>query len=181
MLLMAGASASGKTEIAKIIIHKYGFKKMVTYTTRPMREGEVDKIDYNFISFDEFREREINNEFVETTTYNGNCYGTRFKDAANDKVLIVDTFGANAIYEKMPNDVTIFFLESPKEIRACRMIQRGDSQQDILKRLTGDDVYFNITNLNHVDYVIDSSKKTLEVLADEIYNLYMNKVKQKST
>ncbi|MFA5543869.1 MAG: AAA family ATPase [Bacilli bacterium] len=175
MLLMAGASASGKTEIAKIIIKKYGFKKMVTYTTRPMRDGEVDGVDYNFISFEDFREQECNNEFLETTTYNGNCYGTKFKDASFDKVLIVDTFGANSIYEKMPDDVTIFFLESPKEIRAKRMKERGDSECDIAKRLNGDDLYFNINNLVHVDYVIDSSEKKLEDLADEIFKLYNKK------
>lgn len=175
MLLMAGASASGKTEIAKIIINKYGFKKMVTYTTRPMREGEVDGVDYNFISYEMFKEQEKNNEFLETTTYNCNCYGTKFKDASIDKVLIVDTFGANSIYQKMPKDVTIFFLASPKEIRRQRMIARGDKEEDIIKRLNGDDIYFNIDNLIHYDYIIDSSMKSLETLADEIYNLYMNK------
>ena len=54
MIILVGASASGKTEIAKLIIKKYGFKKMVTTTTRPMRAGEVADIDYHFISKEEF-------------------------------------------------------------------------------------------------------------------------------
>ncbi len=173
MLVMVGASASGKTEIAKIIIRKYGFEKMITYTTRPKRVGEVEGIDYHFLNKEEFIQKMVNNEFLETTTYNNNYYGTAFKDASFKKVLIVDTNGANILYSSLKNNVKLFFLEAPKDVRTQRMINRGDNPEEIKKRLNGDDTFFDLKNLDHIDYVINTNNCGLEELADKIYQLYI--------
>ena len=74
MIVLSGASASGKTEVAKILAAKYGLIKVITTTTRPMRVGEVDGKDYFFISKEKFEELIRNDEFVEFTIYNGNYY-----------------------------------------------------------------------------------------------------------
>ena len=50
MIVLAGASASGKTEVAKLLAKKYGIVKIITTTTREKRVGEVDKRDYFFVS-----------------------------------------------------------------------------------------------------------------------------------
>ena len=172
MLVMIGASASGKTEAAKQIINKYGFEKMITYTTRSMRPGEVNGVDYHFISKEEFLNRDAKNEFLETTVYRDNYYGTAFKDADYKKVLIVDPSGANKIYEKLKERVTIFYLDAPKEVRRLRMLNRQDNPEEIQKRLDCDDAYFSPENIIHVDYVINSSDCTISELADRIYQLY---------
>ncbi len=177
MLIMVGASATGKTEIAKLLINKFDFKKMITYTTRPKRENEVNGVDYHFVTVKEFKEKEQNHDFFETTLYNNNYYGTAFKDCANDKVLIVDANGANAIYSKLPNEVTIFYLHAPYEIREQRMIARGDNPNLIEQRLVNDDRLLNINLLKHYDYVIESGYKSLDELALEIYSLYQAKQK----
>lgn len=174
MLVMTGASASGKTEIAKIIIHKYHFKKMVTYTTRPMRIGEINGVDYHFLTKEEFIKKQQAGDFLETTEYNHHLYGTCFKDASKDKVLIVDVNGANILHEKLKKQVVIFFLESPPEIRKQRMLQRGDHIDDIEKRLAGDFNDFNPKTMHHIDYIIDTGDETLLTLADQIYNIYIH-------
>ncbi len=174
MLVMLGASASGKTEIAKIIIKKYGFKKMITYTTRSMRPGEVDGVDYHFINEEEFLKRKNQNFFIETTLYNRHYYGTAFRDASFDKVLIVDTCGANALYERLKSKVILFFLEAPEEIRRQRMIQRGDHEEDIKRRLAEDAKYFVKERLLHIDFIINTNDLGLEDLADHVYELYIN-------
>ena len=110
MLIMLGASASGKTEIGKVIIQKYGLKKMITYTTREKRLGEREGVDYYFLTKEDFLAKKSNNFFIETTLYNHNYYGTAFKDASDDKVLIVDMNGANVFYECLPEKTCIFFL-----------------------------------------------------------------------
>ncbi|MFA7127385.1 MAG: AAA family ATPase [Bacilli bacterium] len=176
MLVMAGASASGKTEIAKIIIQKYGFKKMITYTTRNKRDGECNGIDYHFISLESFLELKKNDFFIETTLYNGNYYGTAFQDTSFDKVLIVDTNGANILYECLKSKVTIFFLEAPDDIRRDRMRKRGDQEEDIEHRIHEDATYFLKENLHHIDYIIATHHEGLESLADRIYKLYINHV-----
>lgn len=174
MLIMVGASATGKTEIAKILIKKYNFKKMITYTTRPMRENEVNGVDYHFVSVEEFKEKEKNNDFFETTIYNNNYYGTAFKDCASDKVLIVDICGANTIYQRIPDKVKIFYLHAPKDIREKRMIARGDNPIAIKERLENDEMTFDINRIVHYDHSIESGYKELEELALEIYTLYKN-------
>ena len=109
MLVFIGASASGKTEIVKILIRDYGFNKIITHTTRKKRKNEIDGIDYHFLSLTEFLSRKDENYFIETEKYDGNYYGTAFKDTGINNVLIVDPNGANSIYDKeIPN--TLFFL-----------------------------------------------------------------------
>ena len=175
MLVMIGASASGKTEISKLIFKNHNFKKMITYTTRPMRIGEINGVDYHFITKEEFIEKNKNNEFLETTLYNDNYYGTAFKDAAFDKILIVDPYGANKLVEKMPNQVCLFLLQASKEVRSNRMKARGDNPEDIRRRLDGDDLYFDIKNIKHIDFIIDTNGHSLDTLAEMIYQLYISK------
>ena len=70
MLILVGASASGKTEVANYLIEHYGLKKMVTYTTRKPRELEENGVAYHFVSLEEFEEILDNGEFIETVCYN---------------------------------------------------------------------------------------------------------------
>ena len=93
MLVLVGPSASGKSAIVKCLESKYGIKKFITCTTRPMRVGEVDKVDYYFMSKDEFTTRYENNEFIETVFYNGNYYGTLKSEAGINKVVILEPQG----------------------------------------------------------------------------------------
>lgn len=174
MLLLIGPSASGKTEIANLLIKKYNMKKIVTCTTRTIRVGEIDKVHYNFLSKEEFNNLLDEDAFVETTTYNDNYYGTLKNDVADDKILILDPSGLNTFYRKMPNEVVSFYLETEEKIRKDRMIFRKDKEEDIEKRLNGDRTVFIKENIDHIDYIIDSSYLTLDELADKIYHLYIN-------
>ena len=109
MILLTGPSASGKTEIAKVLSKLYGIKKVVTHTTRPMRIGEIQDVDYHFVSKEEFLALQEENYFVETTFYNNNYYGTSKKEIADDKVLVVDPNGKNA-FLALNDDKNIFFF-----------------------------------------------------------------------
>lgn len=175
MIVLVGASASGKTEIAKLIIKNHGFEKMVTTTTRPMRVGEVNDIDYHFLTKEEFLKRKDNNEFLETTLYNGNYYGTHRSDVGDKKVVIVEIEGANILYKELGKDVMIFYLEATEQERINRMYIRHDNPDDIKKRIENDRVRFCADMLDHIDYVIDTNNQTLIDLSEKIYNLYMNK------
>lgn len=174
MLVLIGPSASGKTEIARLLIERHGFKKMVTYTTRPPRAHEVNGRDYHFLSKADFLVKEKLNFFLETSFYSGHYYGTAFKDAAHDKVLIVDVRGARALYETLKDTIMIFFIQTPEPIRRCRMIERGDAETDIATRLAFDRDYFNIEALPHVDRIIDNSTADLGELTKHIYQEYQS-------
>ncbi|TVP94643.1 MAG: hypothetical protein EA374_06335 [Acholeplasmatales bacterium] len=174
MLVLIGPSASGKTEIARLLIERHGFKKMVTYTTRPPRLHEVNGRDYHFLSKKEFLVKEKLDFFLETSFYSGHYYGTAFKDAAHDKVLIVDIRGARALYETLKDAIMIFFIKTPESIRHARMVARGDAKNDIATRLAFDRDYFNIEALPHVDRIIDNSDADLLELTEAICREYQS-------
>lgn len=170
MLILIGASASGKTEIAKFLIKEYGFEKLVTTTTRPMRTGEVNDVDYHFVTPDEFYQLKEKNSFFETVIYNENYYGTP-KECTDNNVLIVDPIGANNIF-KNSNGHMFILLETDEGVRRQRMLSRGDSVEDTEKRLLHDREHFKRDKFVHIDYDIDTSNESIENLAKVINNLY---------
>ena len=93
MLILVGHSASGKTEIANELRRDYNMKKIITYTTRPMRINETNGIDYHFVSEEDFLKLKENNFFVETTIFNGYYYGSSRDSVKDDAVVILDPMG----------------------------------------------------------------------------------------
>lgn len=178
MLILIGASASGKTEIAKILIRDFGFEKMITTTTRKKRKGEVNHVDYHFITRNKFLKMKDQNKFLETVEYNGNFYGTPKDGATIDKVLIVEPEGANEIYKKGIEDTLFFLLETDEETRKNRMLSRGDNLIQVLDRLHKDDQYFDPSHLIHIDYKMNTSTLTQDDLASVINDLYKKHLKQ---
>lgn len=178
MIILIGASASGKTEVAKLLVRKYGFKKFVTTTTRKIRCNEVNGIDYFFISKEEFLKKKNNNQFIETTLYNNNYYGTE-KNYINDKtVLIVEPDGFKVFMNMNDPKIVSFFLDSKKEKRKERMILRKDDMNDILNRIEKDDLRFNNEIKKESSYVLDSDIHTIEELTDIVYKLYKTKLEK---
>lgn len=176
MLVMIGASASGKTEIAKILIKKYGLTKLVTYTTRKMRKGEVDGIDYHFISIKEFERKKRKKEFLETAEYHNTFYGSPREGADEKKVIIVEPKGANSIFKKgIPNTIFIY-LETDQLIRRVRMLNRGDNLEDVETRFKEDKVHFRKSRFKHLDHIVNTSCLTLDELANKIFSLYINAI-----
>jgi guanylate kinase len=178
MLVLIGASASGKTEIAKLLIKQYGFKKMITYTTREKRHNEINGVDYHFIDSQTFLKKAANNDFLETTIYNNTHYGTAFKDALPYRVVIVDIPGANALYRALKDNVVIMYIETLESLRKARMIKRGDKASDIDKRIALDQLAFNPSLVDHIDYTIQNSRHSLTAVTKDIAKKYEHMITQ---
>lgn len=162
MLILVGPSASGKTELGKLL-QKVGIEKVVTYTTRPIRQGEKDGIDYHFISKEEFLEKIEQNFFFENVCYQNNYYGTAWTDILKNAYLIVEPSGL-AKYKKEGN--LTFFITVDYEIRKERMLKRGDSLESIQKRLASDDLIFNEKVRESCDYVLNGNLPLNEVFLE---------------
>lgn len=176
MIILIGASASGKTEISKYLIANYNFKKFVTTTTRPIRFNEKNDIDYHFISEDKFKEDIKNNKFIEYTKYNSNFYGTYKSEINDNAVLIIEINGLKHFKNLNNSHIVSFYLKCDENIRIKRMIERKDLKADIDKRIKNDRVCFNEEISKYCDYTLDSSIKTIKELSDEIYNIYKSKL-----
>ena len=180
MIILIGRSASGKTTIAKKLIEDYNFKKFVTNTTRKMRVGEINDVDYHFISETEFKRKEEQSMLVESTYYNGYYYGTSIEDVSDDKVLIVDINGANKFYEKLKDQVTIFYITASTATIKKRMIERHDDIESINSRLKIDEEYFNINKLIHYDYIINTDNDSIDNITLDVFNKYKSFLKSKN-
>lgn len=172
MLILVGPSASGKTEVVKLLISKYGMKKLVTYTSRSMRIGEINHVDYHFLERSDFEEKIKNNFFLEYVEYNGNYYGTSYEGLDADKVVILEPSGLKHYIREAREKIKICYITCCKEIREERMIKRGDSKENIEKRLVNDDIVFSNELNDLADWVIVDEKYTLLELTDIVYNLY---------
>lgn len=181
MIVLAGASASGKTEVAKVLAAKYGITKIVTTTTRDKRIGEVNGIDYFFVTKEQFEKMIIEDRFVEYTLYNGQMYGSTKDQIANDKCVVIDPAGLRSYINLHNKNIITFYLEADEETRHKRMITRGDAPEKIKSRIENDRIAFRPENIAKVDYVIDASNnKSIEQVASEIYQYYINHKKRKN-
>ncbi len=179
MILLTGPSASGKTEIAKVLNKLYGIKKVITHTTRQIRINEKRDIDYHFVTKEEFLKLKENDYFVETTFYNNNYYGTSKIELGKDKILIVDPNGKDTFVNLHDKDIIIFYLRASNEIRRKRMIERGDALDSIEQRLKKDRTWFNKDSEANCDFIIENEDKTLIEIAKEIYEKYLSKINTK--
>ncbi len=176
MIVLVGASASGKTEVARALKNKYGLTKIITHTTRAMREKEIDGVDYHIVSVEDFLNLKKDNYFVETTEYNGNYYGTSRKEIEDNKVLVVDPNGLHAFVALGDHRIVTFFLNAAESTREKRMLLRGDHPEAIQKRLENDKADFSYNNVGRTDFVIDTEKISVEEVADSIYKLYIGRL-----
>ena len=178
MIVLAGASASGKTEVAKLLAKKYGIVKIITTTTREKRVGEVDKRDYFFVSKEEFERKIQAGDFVEYTVYNGNLYGSTKDQIEDNKCVVIDPAGLRSYIALNNPSIITFFLETDEETRRQRMLSRGDGEEKVASRIAHDRELFKKENICHVDYIIDSSSThTIEEIADLIYSCYIKSKK----
>lgn len=172
MIILCGPSASGKTEVAKYLSQHYDMKKVVTNTTRPMRVGEVDKIDYNFVSVEEFLALKEKNLFVETTFYNNNYYGCLKSQIGDDKVVVLEPEGVKNFLKLNDEKICVFYLNCNEEVRIARMRSRLDKEEDIRKRINNDKTSFDTKNLPQYNFVINTNYISIEEASQIIVDKY---------
>lgn len=180
MIVLAGASASGKTEAAKMLAKKYNITKVITTTTRSIRDGEVDGVDYFFVSKEKFEQMIKEEKFVEYTFYNGNYYGSTKDQIAPGKCVVIDPAGLKAYTDLHDVNIVTFFLDLSEELRHQRMLSRGDKPELVEKRISHDRGAFTPDKLTKVDFKVSSEKYSIEEIATLIYRLYKSKLATRS-
>lgn len=176
MIILVGASATGKTATALMLARKYGLTKAVTTTTREKRVNEVDGVDYFYISRDEFIKRNKENLFVETTLYNNNFYGCGIDQVKDDRIIVLDPNGLHSFLKLHNKHIVSFLITCSESKRKERMMYRGDKEEKIKERLQNDIVDFDIKKIGHTDFVIDTTNIDIDEACDLIYKLYKEKI-----
>ena len=142
MIVISGPAGSGKGTVNAHLLKSGEFVYSVSATTRAPRPGEVDGVNYRFISREDFLSRISTGDMLEYTEYCGNFYGTPKKEAeevlASGKNLIleIEVEGAKNIKAKYPDAVLVLLLPPSFKIQEQRLRSRGtETEEKILERL----------------------------------------------
>jgi len=159
LVVISGPSGAGKGTICKALLNENKFWISVSATTRQARNGEVDGVNYYFLSKEEFKKRISQNDFLEYAEVYGNFYGTpRSKvleaiDNGDDVILEIDIQGALKVKESYPEGVFIFILPPSMEELKKRIINRGsETPESLMTRFTS--AYKEINYVSKYNYAV---------------------------
>ena len=160
MVILSSPSGAGKTTITKKIQQKYqSFKISVSHTTRKPRSNEVDGVDYNFISQEEFKKFINEDKFYEYAKIFNNYYGTLKKTVddllkKNDIIFDIDWQGTKQLSQfKNLNLIKIYIIPPNKEELKQRLIKRNlDPLNEVEKRFKAFDE--DVLHWEDYDYVV---------------------------
>ena len=178
MIILMGKSGSGKNYIESKLV-EMGYNRVISTTSRPMRKGEKECIDYKYVTKDTFLKMIDNDELIEYRTYNTLVdgipdvwyYGLTKQSFDDDKkyVLILDVNGTNEFIKCVGRDkCSVTYIECDDEVREERAVARGGfNRVEWERRLKTDAEDFSFDKLlpivdnfiintnNHIDNIIE--------------------------
>lgn len=190
LIVLTGRSASGKDTIQTLLLSRYPtLKRVVTTTSRRIRAGEKDGVDYHFLTEEGFKEKIAKGDFLEYVEYGGNFYGTTKVELANalkqDTIWRIDPSRAGEAREfikrsfspetseKLIQKVVVMYVTVGDEVVLQRLKKRNLSSEEIDKRMADDKKIWEQYK-NNYDYVLENVPGKLDETIDKITRLIEN-------
>ena len=181
LVILSGVAGAGKDTVKKELIKRMkDVDTLPSYTSRPIREGDVEGGTYNFVTKEEFEEMIVNGDFYEYDVHHDNYFGTS-KKLLNDKIkegkIIVkdiDVNGTEHLKDLLKADtkiITIFLRVSKEELKR-RLKERIDKPSPAEIRLRLSRFEYEESRINLYDYVLknDDLEKTVQIVMTIIEN-----------
>lgn len=169
LIVVTGPSAVGKGTICRALLQEAsGVRFSVSLTTRKPRPGEVDGVEYFFVSHEEFRRRIDAGDVLEYAEVYGNLYGTprsqvlMATDQGHDVLLDIDLVGARQVRERYPEAISVFVIPPSMADLEKRIMARGTEDAASLARRLNEAPRWIREGLTY-DYVIVNDKIPLAV------------------
>ena len=175
LIVVSGPSGVGKdAALRRMSDLNYPFYFLVTNTTRPKRDNEIDGVDYHFITKEQFAAMEARNEFLERAVVYGFDYGNsrrEVRDALNagrDVIMRIDVQGAATLKKLVPDAVFVFLLPPSIESLERRLRRRRTEPEEYLQiRLHA--ARLEINEVEKFDYAIVNEDDALDDTAKLIH------------
>jgi guanylate kinase len=158
--VISAPSGAGKTSLCnELLAARPGLQLSVSYTTRAMREGEKNGIDYHFVSVETFEEMIERMAFVEWAKVHDNYYGTSLETleqasrAGQDILLDIDCQGAAQLREKLDNGVYIFILPPDYDELQNRLEKRNTDAAEVVQRRV-ENARDEVAEAGNYDYIV---------------------------
>lgn len=178
LFVISGASGVGKSTVLKLVMEaRQDLLFSVSATTREIRPGEVDGVNYYFITREEFEERIRLGEFLEYDEHNGTLYGTlngqiREKLTRGNVILDVEPVGAGNVRKVYPDATLIFVMPPSRQELEERLRKRGDTSPEQI-RLRMDRADWEMAQKDWYDYVVVN--RQAQTCAEEILRIIAEK------
>lgn len=167
LFVISAPSGAGKTTLFKELIDFFpDLRHSVSYTTRPMRSGETNGVDYHFVDRECFEQMVAEQAFAEWAEVHGNLYGTALKtltqarDAGSDILLDIDYQGAATLKKHLDNAVFVFILPPDYDELARRLQKRNtDTPEVIATRI--ENARREVSEADWYDYIVVNDNFTV--------------------
>lgn len=178
LIIISGPSGAGKGTICKALLEKHNDLFLsVSATTREPRKGEVNGVNYYFLTKEEFKSKIEEGDFLEWAEVYGNYYGTpkskvqEMIDSGKNVILEIDIQGALKVKENSEEGVFIFILPPSMEELKHRIINRGsETPESLLERFNS--AYKEINYISKYNYGIVND--TVESAVNKIENILIS-------
>ena len=160
LYIISAPSGAGKTSLVKRLLNEVELLSVsVSHTTRAMRKGEKEGGDYFFVSVNDFKQMETQQNFLEYAQVFDHFYGTAKQSVLDnlhqgiDVILEIDWQGAQQIRTMMPSCQSIFILPPSIDVLQQRLENRGQDNEGIIARRMQDAV-IEINHYHEFDYLV---------------------------
>ena len=160
LYIIAAPSGAGKTSLVKAMVESTPHVTVsVSHTTRGQRPGEINGVNYHFVSVENFRQELGEGCFLEHAEVFGNYYGTsetwvrEQMERGEDVILEIDWQGAQQVRHLMPEAVSIFILPPSLEALRERLIGRATDDMEIIERRMAQAVR-EMSHYGEFDYLV---------------------------
>ena len=160
LFIISAPSGAGKTSLVRSICSSCDFiVPSISFTTRKKRDSEISDKDYYFITQEEFDQKVINNEFLESQKVYGNYYGTGINETSNllkngkDVILEIDYKGMMRIKQIFPLAISIYIVPPSVESLRERLGTRGQDTDEVIKHRMRSSIH-ELVYSKFADYVV---------------------------
>lgn len=172
IIVLVGPSGSGKSTL-EARMSKLGLSKIISHTSRNLRDGEVNGVDYHFVSKDYFLKNK--NDFLEFVNVFGNFYGVHKNSLSScTSVLVVEPGGLKQMleYEKNHSDVNLItvYLHVSPSVQKKRMLDRGDTEEMVHDRLSQDQIAIDAKEIEF-DFSFNTEIVSQELITNFLFSI----------
>lgn len=166
IIALIGEAGSGKDTIMQEILKRNPNKyhEIISCTTRPIREGEAEGVNYFYLTPEQFADKVLNYEMLEATSFNDWFYGTSYESLRSEvpNIGVFNPDGIRALVGRKDIDLTIYRICCDNKIRLLRQLNREEhpNVDEIIRRYNADKTDFYDLEFNYIE-VLNNTKQDL--------------------